>query len=87
MALAPGEEGVYVTGMVKQLTLPTDLAACHAIIRDQAERIAKLQAERDAALQLAALRSCLTSGAAAEVLATSGCAPLRLFSISNWLMT
>jgi len=39
--------------MVKELVLPTDLAACHAIIRDQAERIAKLQAERDAALQLA----------------------------------
>lgn len=53
MALAPCEEGVYVAVMVKELTLPTDLAACHAIIRDQAERITKLQAERDAALQLA----------------------------------
>ena len=39
--------------MTKELALPNDLAACHAIIRDQAERIAKLQAERDAALQLA----------------------------------
>ncbi|MGA0041194.1 MAG: IS66 family transposase [Pirellulales bacterium] len=53
MALAPWEEGVYVAGMTKELALPNDLAACHAIIRDQAERIAKLQAERDAALQLA----------------------------------
>jgi transposase len=53
MALAPWKEGVYVAGMTKELALPNDLAACHAIIRDQAERIAKLQAERDAALQLA----------------------------------
>jgi transposase len=53
MALAPWEEGVYVAGMTKELALPNDLAACHAIIRDQAERIATLQAERDAALQLA----------------------------------
>jgi len=53
MALAPWKEGVYVAGMTKELALPNDLAACHAIIRDQAERIAKLQAECDAALQLA----------------------------------
>jgi transposase len=39
--------------MTKTVVLPADLSACHVIIRDQAERIAKLQAERDAALQLA----------------------------------
>jgi transposase len=39
--------------MTKKLVLPTDLAACHAIIRDQVDRIAKLEKERDAALQLA----------------------------------
>jgi transposase len=60
MALAPWGEGVYVAGMTKELALPNDLAACHAIIREQAQqledqkaRIAKAEAERDAALQLA----------------------------------
>ncbi|MFM7251164.1 MAG: hypothetical protein ACKO5R_14800 [Planctomycetaceae bacterium] len=33
--------------------LPNDLAACHAIMRDQAAQIVKLEMERDAALQLA----------------------------------
>jgi len=60
MALALWEGGGYVAGMVKELVLPNDLAACHAIIRDQAqqledqtERVAKAEAERDAALQFA----------------------------------
>ena len=60
MALAPWKEGVYVAGMTKELVLPNDLAACHAIIRMQAQqldeeraRAAKAEAERDAALQLA----------------------------------
>ena len=60
MALAPWGEGVYVAGMTKELALPNDLAACHAIIRMQAQqleeeraRVAKAEAERDAALQLA----------------------------------
>ena len=46
--------------MTKKNELPNDLAACHAIIRDQAQqleeqkaRVAKAEAERDAALQLA----------------------------------
>jgi transposase len=46
--------------MTKELALPNDLAACHAIIRMQAQqleeeraRVAKAEAERDAALQLA----------------------------------
>lgn len=43
----------YGAVMTKVLVLPNDLAACHAIIRDQAKRIAKLQAERAAALQFA----------------------------------
>ena len=67
MALAPWEEGVYVACMVKELVLPTDLAACHAmlvkqqheiqrqtdLLEDQKIEIAKLEAERDAALQIA----------------------------------
>jgi transposase len=67
MALAPWEEGVYVAGMTKELALPNDLAACHALIarqqrliqrqtdllEDQKIEIAKLAKERDAALQLA----------------------------------
>jgi transposase len=67
MALAPWEEGVYVACMVKELVLPTDLAACHAmlvkqqheiqrqtdLLEDQKIEIAKLEAERDAALQFA----------------------------------
>ena len=60
MALAPWGEGVYVAGMTKEPALPNDLAACHAIIRMQAQqleeeraRVAKAEAERDAALQLA----------------------------------
>ena len=58
---------VYGAGMTKEVVLPTDLAACHAMIRahehlivqqeeqlkGQQAEIAKLQAERDAALQLA----------------------------------
>jgi hypothetical protein len=59
-ALALWEEGVYGAGMPKKVVLPTDLAACHAIIRMQAQqleeeraRAAKAEAERDAALQLA----------------------------------
>ena len=46
--------------MTKEVVLPSDLAAYHAIIREQAQqledqkaRIAKAEAERDAALQLA----------------------------------
>ena len=39
--------------MTKELVLPSDLASCHAVIRDLAEQVAKLQIERDAALQLA----------------------------------
>ena len=39
--------------MTKAVVLPTDLAACHTIIRDLAERVTKLEAERDAALQFA----------------------------------
>ena len=46
--------------MTKELELPNDLAACHAMIREQHDRleeqkieIAKLEKERDAALQLA----------------------------------
>ena len=60
MAIAPWGEGVYVAGMTKEPALPNDLAACHAIIRMQAQqleeeraRVAKAEAERDAALQLA----------------------------------
>ena len=60
MALALSCEGVYGAGMTKEVVLPSDLAACHAIIREQAQqledqkaRIAKAEAERDAALQLA----------------------------------
>jgi transposase len=39
--------------MTKNVVLPTDLDACHTIIRDLSERVTKLEAERDAALQLA----------------------------------
>ncbi|MFM8707513.1 MAG: hypothetical protein ACKOHK_05365, partial [Planctomycetia bacterium] len=39
--------------MTKELVLPNDLAACHAIIRDMVEQVAKIEKERDAALQLA----------------------------------
>jgi hypothetical protein len=46
--------------MTTEIVLPNDLAACHAIIRDQAKqiedqkaRVVKAEAERDAALQLA----------------------------------
>jgi transposase len=46
--------------MAKEIVLPNDLAACHAIIREQSRqleeqkaRTAKAEAERDAALQLA----------------------------------
>jgi len=46
--------------MTTEIVLPSDLAACHAIIRDQAKqiedqkaRVVKAEAERDAALQLA----------------------------------
>ena len=67
MALAPWGEGVYVACMVKELVLPNDLAACHAmlvkqqrviqrqtdLLEDQKIEIAKLEAERDAALQFA----------------------------------
>jgi transposase len=67
MALAPRKEGVYVAGMTKELVLPNDLAACHALLakqqrliqrqtdllEDQKIEIAKLEKERDAALQLA----------------------------------
>ena len=67
MALAHWKEGVYVAGMTKELALPNDLAACHALIarqqrliqrqtdllEDQKIEIAKLAKERDAALQLA----------------------------------
>jgi len=67
MALAPWKEGVYVAGMTKEVLLPNDLAACHALIarqqrliqrqtdllEDQKIEIAKLAKERDAALQLA----------------------------------
>ena len=51
---------VYGAGMTKEVVLPNDLDACHAIIREQARqleeqkaRTAKAEAERDAALQLA----------------------------------
>jgi len=60
MALALSVEGDYGAGMVKEVVLPNGLAACHAIIREQAQqledqkaRTAKAEAERDAALQLA----------------------------------
>jgi transposase len=60
MALALSVEGVYGAGMTKEIVLPNDLAACHAMIRMQAQqleeeraRAAKAEAERDAALQLA----------------------------------
>ena len=36
-----------------KLRLPNDLDACHAIMRDQAAQIARLEKERDAALQFA----------------------------------
>jgi transposase len=39
--------------MTKAVVLPTDLAACHAVIRELTERLAKAEAERDAALQYA----------------------------------
>jgi transposase len=39
--------------MTKAVVLPTDLAACHAVIRELTERVAKAEAERDAALQFA----------------------------------
>jgi transposase len=39
--------------MTKELVLPNDLAACHAIIRDITAQMAQLTKERDAALQLA----------------------------------
>lgn len=51
---------VYGARMTKEVVLPNDLDACHAIIREQARqleeqkaRTAKAEAERDAALQLA----------------------------------
>ena len=67
MALALWKEGVYVADMTKEVLLPNDLAACHALIarqqrliqrqtdllEDQKIEIAKLAKERDAALQLA----------------------------------
>ena len=81
MALALWKEGVYVAGMTKELAFPNDLAACHAMLREQALvavaqdraitsqesvikrqhdkieeqriEIAKLEKERDIALQLA----------------------------------
>jgi len=66
-ALALLSESVYGAGMTKELELPNDLAACHAMIREQHGRLAwqldrleeqkieitKLEKERDAALQLA----------------------------------
>jgi hypothetical protein len=42
-----------VAGMMKELVLPNDLAACHAIIRDITAQLAQRTKERDAALQLA----------------------------------
>ena len=36
MALALWKEGVYVAGMTKKLAFPNDLAACHAMLREQA---------------------------------------------------
>jgi len=39
--------------MTKAVVLPTDLAACHVVIRELTERVAKAEAERDAALQFA----------------------------------
>jgi transposase len=39
--------------MTKAVVLPTDLEACHAMIRDLAERVTVVEAERDAALQFA----------------------------------
>jgi transposase len=39
--------------MTKAVVLPTDLEACHAMIRDLADRVTVLEAERDAALQFA----------------------------------
>ena len=39
--------------MTKKVVLPNDLAACHAMIDDLVEQVAKLEKERDAALQLA----------------------------------
>jgi transposase len=39
--------------MTKVVVLPTDLEACHAMIRDLADRVTVLEAERDAALQFA----------------------------------
>ena len=53
MALALFAGAFYDARMTMKLRLPNDLAACHAIMRDQAARIAKLEKERDAALQLA----------------------------------
>jgi hypothetical protein len=60
VTLALSCEGVDGVGMTKEVVLPSDLAAYHAIIREQAQqledqkaRIAKAEAERDAALQLA----------------------------------
>jgi hypothetical protein len=88
MALAPWEEGVYVACMVKELVLPTDLAACHAmlvkqqheiqrqtdLLEDQKIEIAKLEAERDAALQIAFRkkieRYCLTRSSSSSTSAT-----------------
>ena len=67
MALALLRDGVYAARMTTDLVLPNDLAACHAMIEtqdriiarqtdlleDQKTEIAKLEKERDAALQLA----------------------------------
>jgi hypothetical protein len=39
MELALSVEGDYGAGMVKELVLPNDLAACHAIIREQAQQL------------------------------------------------
>ena len=53
MALALFEKGFYDARMTMKLRLPNDLTACHAIMRDQAAQIARLEKERDAALQFA----------------------------------
>ena len=39
--------------MTKELELPNDLAACHAMIRDITAQLEQRTKERDAALQLA----------------------------------
>ena len=47
------KKGFYDARMMMKLRLPNDLAAYHAIMRDQATQIARLKKERDAALQFA----------------------------------